>query len=70
MDGSVEEKQELLSIPNLKDRALENALRFSELRASKLEVRNDLPVQGCVLVADQQQRRMFLRHTDENSFQN
>ena len=59
MNLSVEEKQELLSIPNLKDRALET-LRFMNLELQKLEVRND--IQSKVRFdLDQQQREYFLQ---------
>jgi len=56
---SVEEKQQLLSIKNLKDRALET-LRFMNLELQKLEVRND--IQSKVRFdLDQQQREYFLQ---------
>lgn len=59
MNLSVEEKQKLLSIPNLKDRALET-LRFMNLELQKLEVRND--IQSKVRFdLDQQQREYFLQ---------
>jgi ATP-dependent Lon protease len=59
MNLSVEEKQQLLSIKNLKDRALET-LRFMNLELQKLEVRND--IQSKVRFdLDQQQREYFLQ---------
>lgn len=59
MNLSVEEKQQLLSIKNLKDRALET-LRFMNIELQKLEVRND--IQSKVRFdLDQQQREYFLQ---------
>ena len=59
MNLTVEEKQQLLSIKNLKDRALET-LRFMNLELQKLEVRND--IQSKVRFdLDQQQREYFLQ---------
>lgn len=59
MNLSVEEKQKLLSIPDLKDRALET-LRYMNLELQKLEVRND--IQSKVRFdLDQQQREYFLQ---------
>ncbi|CAM3699059.1 ATP-dependent protease La [Flavobacterium saliperosum S13] len=58
MNLSVEEKQELLSINNLKDRALET-LRFMNIELQKLELKND--IQSKVRFdLDQQQREYFL----------
>ncbi|MFD2907436.1 endopeptidase La [Flavobacterium ardleyense] len=59
MNLTVEEKQQLLSIKNLKDRALET-LRYMNLELQKLEVRND--IQSKVRFdLDQQQREYFLQ---------
>ncbi len=59
MNLSVEEKQQLLAIKNLKDRALET-LRYMNLELQKLEVRND--IQSKVRFdLDQQQREYFLQ---------
>ena len=59
MNLSVEEKQQLLAIKNLKDRALET-LRYMNLELQKLEVRND--IQSKVRFdLDQQQREFFLQ---------
>ena len=58
MNLSVDEKQELLSINNLKDRALET-LRFMNVELQKLELKND--IQSKVRFdLDQQQREYFL----------
>lgn len=58
MNLSVDEKQELLSINNLKDRALET-LRFMNIELQKLELKND--IQSKVRFdLDQQQREYFL----------
>lgn len=58
MNLSVKEKQDLLSINNLKDRALET-LRFMNLELQKLELKND--IQSKVRFdLDQQQREYFL----------
>lgn len=58
MNLSVEEKQELLSINDLKDRALET-LRFMNIELQKLELKND--IQSKVRFdLDQQQREYFL----------
>ena len=58
MNLSVSEKQNLLSIHNLKDRALET-LRFMNLELQKLELKND--IQSKVRFdLDQQQREYFL----------
>ncbi|ESU25337.1 S16 family, ATP-dependent endopeptidase La [Flavobacterium limnosediminis JC2902] len=58
MNLSVEEKQELLSINDLKDRALET-LRFMNVELQKLELKND--IQSKVRFdLDQQQREYFL----------
>ncbi|NBL65684.1 endopeptidase La [Flavobacterium sp. NST-5] len=58
MNLSVKEKQELLMINNLKDRALET-LRFMNLELQKLELKND--IQSKVRFdLDQQQREYFL----------
>ncbi|HRN45137.1 MAG TPA: endopeptidase La, partial [Flavobacterium sp.] len=58
MNLSVKEKQDLLAINKLKDRALET-LRFMNLELQKLEVRND--IQSKVRFdLDQQQREYFL----------
>ena len=59
MNLTVEEKQQLLAIKNLKDRALET-LRYMNLELQKLEVRND--IQSKVRFdLDQQQREYFLQ---------
>ena len=59
MNLSVEDKQGLLSINNLKDRALET-LRFMNLEMQKLELKND--IQSKVRFdLDQQQREYFLQ---------
>jgi ATP-dependent Lon protease len=58
MNLSVKEKQDLLMINNLKDRALET-LRFMNLELQKLELKND--IQSKVRFdLDQQQREYFL----------
>jgi len=58
MNLSVDEKQELLTINNLKDRALET-LRFMNIELQKLELKND--IQSKVRFdLDQQQREYFL----------
>ena len=58
MNLSVKEKQDLLSINDLKDRALET-LRFMNLELQKLELKND--IQSKVRFdLDQQQREYFL----------
>jgi ATP-dependent Lon protease len=58
MNLSVKEKQELLQINNLKDRALET-LRFMNIELQKLELKND--IQSKVRFdLDQQQREYFL----------
>ena len=58
MNLSVAEKQDLLSINNLKERALET-LRFMNLELQKLELKND--IQSKVRFdLDQQQREYFL----------
>ncbi|UOX34179.1 endopeptidase La [Flavobacterium sediminilitoris] len=58
MNLSVTEKQDLLSINNLKERALET-LRFMNLELQKLELKND--IQSKVRFdLDQQQREYFL----------
>ena len=58
MNLSVEEKQNLLSINNLKERALET-LRFMNLELQKLELKND--IQSKVRFdLDQQQKEYFL----------
>lgn len=58
MNLLVKDKQDLLAIPNLKDRALET-LRFMNLELQKLEIRND--IQSKVRSdLDQQQREYFL----------
>ncbi|WP_130734155.1 endopeptidase La [Flavobacterium sp. J27] len=58
MNLTVNEKQNLLSINNLKDRALET-LRFMNLELQKLELKND--IQSKVRFdLDQQQREYFL----------
>jgi ATP-dependent Lon protease len=59
MNLSVEDKQGLLSINNLKDRAMET-LRFMNLEMQKLELKND--IQSKVRFdLDQQQREYFLQ---------
>ncbi|HLF53281.1 endopeptidase La [Flavobacterium sp.] len=59
MNLSVEEKQNLLMISNLKERALET-LRFMNLELQKLELKND--IQSKVRFdLDQQQREYFLQ---------
>ena len=59
MNLNVEEKQQLLSIIDLKERALET-LRFMNLELQKLELRND--IQSKVRFdLDQQQREYFLQ---------
>ncbi len=59
MNLQVKDKQDLLTIPNLKDRALET-LRFMNLELQKLEIRND--IQSKVRSdLDQQQREYFLQ---------
>jgi ATP-dependent Lon protease len=58
MNLSVKEKQDLLAINNLKDRALET-LRYMNLELQKLELKND--IQSKVRFdLDQQQREYFL----------
>jgi ATP-dependent Lon protease len=58
MNLSVKEKQDLLMIPDLKDRALET-LRFMNIELQKLELKND--IQSKVRFdLDQQQREYFL----------
>lgn len=58
MNLTVKEKQDLLAINNLKDRALET-LRYMNLELQKLELKND--IQSKVRVdLDQQQREYFL----------
>jgi ATP-dependent Lon protease len=58
MNLSVKEKQDLLAISNLKDRALET-LRFMNIELQKLELKND--IQSKVRFdLDQQQREYFL----------
>jgi ATP-dependent Lon protease len=58
MNLSVKEKQELLNITDLKDRALET-LRFMNIELQKLELKND--IQSKVRFdLDQQQREYFL----------
>jgi ATP-dependent Lon protease len=58
MNLSVKEKQDLLAISNLKERALET-LRFMNLELQKLELKND--IQSKVRFdLDQQQREYFL----------
>ncbi|HSD13305.1 MAG TPA: endopeptidase La [Flavobacterium sp.] len=58
MNLSVEEKQALLSVNNLKDRALET-LRYMNIEFQKLELKND--IQSKVRFdLDQQQREYFL----------
>ena len=58
MNLSVKEKQELLAISNLKDRALET-LRYMNLELQKLELKNN--IQSKVRFdLDQQQREYFL----------
>ena len=58
MNLSVKEKQDLLKINNLKDRALET-LRFMNVELQKLELKND--IQSKVRFdLDQQQREYFL----------
>lgn len=59
MNLSVKEKQELLSVNDLKERALET-LRFMNLELQKLELKND--IQSKVRFdLDQQQREYFLQ---------
>ncbi|MEZ4853394.1 endopeptidase La [Flavobacterium sp.] len=59
MNLSVKDKQDLLAIPNLKERALET-LRFMNIELQKLEIRND--IQSKVRSdLDQQQREYFLQ---------
>jgi ATP-dependent Lon protease len=59
MNLSVKEKQDLLKINNLKDRALET-LRFMNIELQKLELKND--IQSKVRFdLDQQQREYFLQ---------
>ena len=59
MNLSVKEKQDLLQINNLKDRALET-LRFMNVELQKLELKND--IQSKVRFdLDQQQREYFLQ---------